>query len=218
MHGRPNDVRGFIHKKIGRFVGTAFGGVSKFLPGPIGTIVGGVGGVIRQISTGRAGGGLRQLNQSQILAIFQSSSPSSRARQIDAYARQGFDVRGYTAQGGTPGAVRLPQSDQMRDPVTQQLLAQLQPSAGQCPKGFHVNRSAYCLKNGERVEKGERCVRNRSRNNDNGRAAMRAARRLIGRKKHQDRIDKALRGLAPRRGGRRSAAPPRAGGPIVVAS
>ena len=68
-----------------------------------------------------------------------------------------------------------------------------------CPKGFHINRSGYHLKSGEFVAPMSRCVRNRRRNNDNGSAAMRAARRLLGRKKSQDRIDQALRAFAPSR-------------------
>jgi len=74
----------------------------------------------------------------------------------------------------------------------------------QCAKGFHVNKSTYHLKDGTTVLRGTRCVKNRRRNNDNGRAAMRAARRLLGRKKSQDQIDRALRAFAPR--GRRKPA------------
>ena len=84
------------------------------------------------------------------------------------------------------------------------------PTADGCPKGFHLNKSAYSLKDGTRIEERTLCVRNRRRNNDNGKAALRAARRLVGRKKHQETIDKALRGIAPskRRSSSARKAPP----------
>lgn len=46
MNGRPNDVRGFVHKSfIGRFVGGAVKGFIK--SGPVGAITGGVRGAAR---------------------------------------------------------------------------------------------------------------------------------------------------------------------------
>jgi len=68
----------------------------------------------------------------------------------------------------------------------------------ECPKGFRRNRTSYFIKSGEFVPARSRCVRIRRNNPDNGRASSRAARRLLSRKKHQDRIDKALAAIAPR--------------------
>lgn len=89
---------------------------------------------------------------------------------------------------------------------------------GTCPKGFHLNKSNYHLKDGTLVPEMSRCVRNRRRNADNGRANMRAARRLLGRRRSNETIDKALRSLAPARRSSPKKAQPRGGGTTVVAT
>lgn len=57
-----------------------------------------------------------------------------------------------------------------------------------CPPGFHLDKKTR-----------SRCVRNRSMNPLNGKAAMRAATRLVRAKKAWVKIDKALARAAPRR-------------------
>jgi len=119
---------------------------------------------------------------------------------------------------------RLPESDPMLKnkrfgiDVPGQARALLAAGGETCPKGHHLNKSGYFLSNGSHVPALSRCVKNRRRNNDNGRAAMRAARRLLGRKKSQDSIDRALRAFAPKRSSRTQKSTPSRGGPIVVAS
>ena len=83
--------------------------------------------------------------------------------------------------------------------------AAAQPSVdGICPKGFHLNKAEYYLKSEDTlVPERSRCVKNRHRNPDNGRASSRAANRLLARKRHSDRIDAALESLVKRRAPRR---------------
>jgi len=192
---RPGDERGFLHKKIGKFasglVRTGLGVVGGLgIP-----VVSGVSRTVRSVLRG----GSRDPAFTSALA----------AQQARFRAEQGFLIKGrLPAPGGLLGAITgtgvIP-------------IAGQEAPTGQCPKGFHPNRSSYNLKDGLRVEEGSRCVRNRRRNPDNGTASMRAARRLLGRKKHQDRIDKALSAIAPRRRSR-SAKPARAGTQTIVAT
>lgn len=70
------------------------------------------------------------------------------------------------------------------------------PSAGGIPRGFHVNKSSYFLKSGEFVPAGTRFVRNRTRNNANGKALRRAISRAKGFDSLVKRNRKALRSLA----------------------
>lgn len=183
---KPNDKRGFIHKRIGKFVGR--------IAAPALSIVGGLG--IPGISAGARlsrsflGGGKRSRG-------FLDARAVQKAR-----ARRALQIRGPQPTGpggiaglfpGVPGGVTG--------------FAQAGPATDQCPKGFHINKSSYFLKDGSFVAQGTLCVRNRRRNNDNGRAAMRAARRLLGRKKSQDAIDRALRAFAPARRRKASVSP-----------
>ncbi len=52
-----------------------------------------------------------------------------------------------------------------------------------CASGFHLNKSSYFLRNGTFIQKGSRCVKNRRRNDFNGRAISRSMKRLTGAKK-----------------------------------
>jgi len=67
-----------------------------------------------------------------------------------------------------------------------------------CPSGMHLNKSNYFTSQGF-VPKGSKCVRNRSRNNFNGRAITRAASRLSAHSKAEKRVERtvksALRGF-----------------------
>lgn len=104
------------------------------------------------------------------------------------------------------GSVLLPQSDPMRkntsvgiNPVgrlTGPTSVAIAAAGDVCPRGFHPNKTDYFLQNGTFVPARSRCVRNRRRNLDNGRASLRAARRLNARAKHNKTIDDALAGLA----------------------
>lgn len=181
VRARPGDKRGFIHKRIGRVLGRV--GTTAL------SVVGAAG--IPGVSTASrfarsfAGGGSRSPQfvgaAAAQTARFQQSRFNRGRGPVETQAEAANFAAQLQAQGGTPT-----------------------PGAA-CPKGFHLNKSTYReLRSGNLVVKGTKCVPNRRRNPDNGSAAMRAARRLLSRKRHQDRIDKALRAIAPRRSGRRS--------------
>lgn len=166
---RPGDTRGFIHKRLGRL---AKGALTVASSAGIPFISGGAGVVRSMFSGGSRNPAFVGARAAQE-ARFQQSRFSRGRGPIETVA----EARKF-AQGFSP-----------------------QPSAdGQCPRGFHLNKSTYReLKSGNLVPERSKCVKNRSRNPDNGKAALRAARRLMSRKDHQARIDKALAGIGPKR-------------------
>jgi len=190
---RPNDARGFLHKRIARFAG----GLVK-----TGLRFAGAANIPLVSTAARLGGSFLR--------------GGSRSRQFtDARAVQRARAARNQASRFGRGGNALEQAVAARKfaaGVDGQL--QLAGEGGECAKGFHVNKSGYHLKDGTFVPPMSRCVRNRRRNNDNGRAAMRAARRLLGRKKSQDAIDRALRAFAPARR-RKAASAPTKGTTIV---
>jgi len=190
---RPNETRGFLHKRIARFAGKVAG---------VGLRIAGAANIPLVSGAARLGGSfLRGGSRSRAFV-------EARAVQKARARRQGrtFGAPQPTGPGGiiglfpgVPGGVTG--------------FAQ-EATGGECAKGFHINKSGYHLKDGTFIAPMSRCVRNRRRNNDNGRAAMRAARRLLGRKKSQDAIDRALRAFAPARR-RKAASAPTKGTTIV---
>jgi len=69
------------------------------------------------------------------------------------------------------------------------------PAEAGCPKGHHVNRASYHTAEGF-VEKGTRCVRNRRRNLSNGRANIRALRRMAAWEKQDKKRRMVLKKIA----------------------
>jgi len=181
----PNNHRGFLHNS---FLGKAVrGGVSRVLdvaqnlPGPAGFIAGGINRFIP-----RGGGSLPP-----IVGITPHLAPDRRANPFvppgrhTGTAGQGVGqivIEGNQFGGGGGGSGTMV----VQGTTGTQLL---------CPKGRHPNRSSYFLKNGTWIPKETRCVANRRRNPDNGKASLKAARRLIARKRRQDTVDKALKGI-----------------------
>lgn len=201
------DERGFLHKKI-LGLGSSLLRTGLRFAGAAGIPV--VSGAARLASSVLPGGA----RNTQFV--------SARSAQLS----RGQASRRFIAQPQRvpPG---LPQSNQMRfNPAVQNVIGAANSAnaqaalaqTGECPRGFHKNKSTYRLvTSGELVPEGSKCVRNRRRNPDNGRASIRAARRLLARQKHAKSIDDALRSLAPRKSSRRSSPPARAGGQVIVA-
>lgn len=198
FEGGRIEERGFLHKRISKFAG----------------------GLIR---TGLSFAGAAGIPGVSAAARFTRSILRGGSRSpafVRAQSRQlqrGELLRQKRAQGQliavTPAGVVLAQG-QTGGAGTRAIAA---APGDACPKGHHANRSDYFLRDGTFVPEGSRCVKNRRRNNDNGRAAMRAARRLLGRKKSQDTIDAALSAFAPR--SRRKTPTPKArSGPVIVTS
>jgi len=180
--------RGFLHKRIGKFAGglvrSGLGVISQFGPPGVRQAA--------QLARSFTPGGSRNLRFLQARA-----AQISRGNQASRFLTTGSPLE-IVAKARSFGNTFTPGGNGNGDEVI------FVSEGEQCPKGMHANKSSYFLKTGEFVPEMSRCVKNRRRNNDNGRAAMRAARRLLGRKRSQDTIDKALRAFAPR-GRRRSA-------------
>ena len=195
---KPNDSRAFIHRRIGGAVkGFATGGFTGALSG---FTTAGRSTRPTTVSTLRGGG---------------TQTTSSRRLQLGPFGpRFESQVSRFQIPAGTGRAA----GELAGELLDRRARGPVAPTADGCPKGFHLNKSSYTLKDGTRVEERTLCVRNRRRNNDNGQAALRAARRLIGRKKSQEKIDEALKAIAPPT--RRRSSPKRApgGSPIVVAA
>lgn len=178
LEHRPGESRSFVHKRL-------FGAAKGFATGGL------TGAAAGFVTSGRA---TRPQNQtfSGNGAVHPSQTTKIRIGPFGAlgtFLQNKFTIP--AGAGRAAGELALVAMDaHARGPVT--------PTADGCPKGFHLNKSSYTLKDGRRIEERTLCVKNRRRNNDNGKAALRAARRLVGRKKHQETIDKALRGIAPR--------------------
>jgi len=181
--------RGFLHKRIAKFAGgvfkTGLGVVSQI--GPPG---------IRQA----AGFGRSLLRGGSRDPRFLRSRASILS-QGRLQSRRSFGT-GITLPQGTGAPSGVSQAELER------LAGQLPGIGRECPKGHHLNKSSYFLQDGSHVPEGTRCVKNRRRNNDNGRASLRAARRLLGRKKSQDTVDRALRAFSPPRRSRSTKAKP----------
>lgn len=172
---RPNDERGFIHKKLGaalrgglRLVGAS--GVPGFSQvARIGSSL--LRGGSRDPRFQRAVGA--QLGRGALQSLM------LQRQSVQGQFGQGQVVVQTQIGGGARGAGAIAPG-----------------SMGECPKGFRLNKSTYYIQSsGELVQPRTRCVKIRRRNPDNGRAARHAASRLLQRKTHQDRIDKALQSL-----------------------
>ena len=191
----PHETRRFIHRRIGgAVVGFARGGFAGAASGFITR-----GRSTRPTSTITPG------------APGRTTFTSTRIGPFGALFKQ--DIRTTTVGQGV--AVGRDVNLQIGGGASRLAQGPVLPTADGCPKGFHLNKSSYSLKDGTRIEERSLCVKNRRRNNDNGVAALRAARRLLGRKKHQETIDKALGKIAPprRRSSSKKAVP--AGATIV---
>lgn len=194
---RPNESRGFVHRRV---LGAAKGFVTGGFTGAAAGFVTG-GRATRATTRALQGGGAVTTTRTGLrFGPFGPRFERETSQSTTVQVGQGVGV-GHLQIGGGGGPPRGP----------------VLPTSDGCPKGFHLNKSAYSLKDGRRIAERSLCVKNRRRNNDNGKAALRAARRLVGRKKHQETIDKALRAIAPSK--RRSSPKPAARlGPTIVST
>jgi len=182
---RPNDRRGFLHKKILGLGKKLLGVGTSLIPGPAGVVartglsfLGGGGGIQRPDLAPALPPGFRvQIPKAGVIGAVQRFLP-----------------------GGSTGFTTLPQSLIPKGPGG---IAGLFPGvpggvtgfAGQAqtaavngcptdepricpPRGFHLNKSSYFLRDGTFVPRGTKFVRNRRLNNANGRAQGKAIVRL----------------------------------------
>lgn len=183
LNGRPNDQRGFVHKKILGLAGTVLstaGAIGSFLPGSqflrtAGTIATGISRGGRQPSSRAPGRPPPEILETMIIG---------KPTQFRAGGRGGQGTGGeFFIESGNG---KCPTDEPRACP----------------PRGFHVNKSSYFLTDGTFVEAGSRFVRNRRLNNANGRAQDKAIVRL---EKGQDHAKKLLKATGWRTISKRSA-------------
>jgi len=182
---RPNDRRGFLHKKILGLGRTVLGIGTSLLPGPVGAVARTGLGIIG----GGGGGGGGAVPR-----------PGFRSRsRLPQGSRVQIPTPGFAGRvqrflpGGSTGFTTLPPGLIPKGPGG--ILGALPgvpggvsgfATDGDCPaearicapRGFHLNKSSYFLRDGSFVARGTKFVRNRRLNNANGRAQAKAIVRL----------------------------------------
>lgn len=194
-----HDQRGFIHKKIGGFIGGAVrgavgtvGGVllGGGIPTPISVIQGAVRGALGQRAPRR-----QQVAQTPVGRFVQRNAPVSRldprrgGQQGVVVGRTREDRIFVGPQGQPVGQLPAGQGTQVGVNGTC-------PPGAVCPKGFRLNKTSYFLRDGTFVQRESRCIRIRRRDALNGRAALNSTRRLVAYTKASRRIRTAIRSAA----------------------
>jgi len=160
------------------FLGKAIGGVAKLagkvLPGPIGTVAGGIGGLL----AGRA-------STRQTPGISAVATPPI-TRQDNGFR---LPLPGPTSVQVRPTAV-LPGGRPFTTTVADPMRGAPSTNGGPAPSGFHWNKSDYFLRDGTFVAKGTRLVKNRRRNPLNPRALDRALGRVGSAKKAASKLSR----------------------------
>ncbi len=182
---RPNDCRGFLHKKI-LGLGAKLLGVGASIVGGPALQLAGAG--FRQI---RGRGGIQRPPLAGTLpADFRVQVPTpGLAGKIQRFLPGGST--GFTTipqsmfSGGRGGGERVPADIRNVVEAGQRMRAGsvqtngCPPEAQVCaPRGFHLNKSSYFLRDGTFIPRGTKFVRNRRLNNANGRAQGKAIVRL----------------------------------------
>ena len=194
-----HDQRGFIHKKIGGFIGGA-------VRGAVGT-VGGVllgGGIPTPISViqGAVRGALgSRAPRAQRVAVtpagrFVRQAPILRANGRIQGGQQGVVVGRTREERIFVGPRGQPVGQLPAGQGTQVAIDGTCPPGALCPKGFRVNKTSYFLRDGTFVPRESRCVRIRRRDALNGRAALNSTRRLVAYTKANRRVATAIRAAA----------------------
>ena len=180
---RPGDERGFIHKKLLGFGSKILGLGAGIAAGPVGIAATGILGAI-------------------------TSGPPPPRPQLPRGSRVQIPKPGIAGRvqrflpGGATGFTTLPPGLIPRGPggilgafpgVPGGVTGFAEPTqeTGVCPpRGFHLNKSSYFLRDGTFVERGTRFVKNRRLNEANGKANNRSIRRL---ERAQGQAKKVLR-------------------------
>jgi len=193
-HGRPNDSRGFIHKKILGLGGKILSTVGSVVPLPGAGILRTVGGLATRLSgAGQSVPTVIGINaQLEQEGFAQSRFPGTdefqRFAQRKAFGRQADQLSSGNGRNGACPTACAPVKGNRRV-----------NAAGECaPPGFHWNVSGYFRKGGPCskfqpgfVEEGTVLVKNRRMNNANGQAQTRSLKRIEAGQDHAKRILRA---------------------------
>jgi len=200
MNGRPNDDRGFIHKRI-------IGAVKGFAGGGF---VGAASGFIR-------GGGRQARQPARRLAAPRVAlqTVQRRPRFTETTTRRGGILGAFLGRRETKRAIfaERKQIDRVQVGVTTTPATAAAQAAGMglvctsgagAPRGTHLNKSGYFVQTspgnpdagGTWIAAGSQCVTNRSRNAGNGRAVVRATSRIASFDRLARRVKKQLKAAA----------------------
>lgn len=136
----------------------------------LGSIIRKVGGAVARVGSSLLPGPLGAAARAVVGVA--SRAPAAAAVGAGAVALRGIAMPG----GGVPS---LPQLARSTVRNTREMVASVATGEA-CPKGFHLNKSGYYTAREGYIAPRSKCVRNRSRNNANGRALRRAVGRLQG--------------------------------------
>ena len=182
---RPNDCRGFLHKKLLGLGKKALGIGASFIPGPVGALARGAVGQLSGQQMQRGGfGGFRPPRGSRF-QVPKAGIGGAVQRFLPGGATGFTTVDPRFFSGGRGGGERVPPD--IRNVA--EARARMQAGDGTSalcpdeprvcpPRGFHINKSSYFLRDGTFVPRGTKFVRNRRLNNANGRAQGKAIVRL----------------------------------------
>lgn len=189
---RPNERRHFVHKKIFGFGRKLLGVGASFIPGP-------AGGLVRAAVSRIPGGG--QIRRPPTAPRLPPGLATNIGTQIGLPqgSRTQIPTPGFAGRvqrflpGGSTGFTTIPDALIPRGPGGIIGAFPGVPGGvtgfgrdGDCPaearvcapRGFHLNKSSYFLRDGSFVARGTKFVRNRRLNNANGRAQGKAIVRL----------------------------------------
>ncbi len=200
MNGRPNDERGFIHKRI-------IGAVKGFAGGGF---VGAASGFLR--GGGRKG---RRAPQRQFQPRVALQTVQRRPQFVETTSRRGGLLGSLLGRRETRREIFAEKRVTQRvsggiSTTTQAAAAQAAgmglvcTSGAGAPRGTHLNKSGYFVQTspgnpeagGTWISAGSQCVTNRSRNPGNGRAVVRATSRIASFDRLARRVKKQLKAAA----------------------
>lgn len=187
---KPGDERGFIHKKILGVAKKALGVGSSLLPG-VNIARQAVGAIGTGVTLLRGGGPRVNVSTLPRGSRFQVPTPgiAGRIQRFLPGGATGFTTIPEGLRPKGPGGI-LGAFPGVPGGVTG--FASPEEGTGVCPpRGFHLNKSSYFLRDGTFVQRGTKFVRNRKRNASNGRANDKAIGRLDGAQTQAKKVLKA---------------------------
>jgi hypothetical protein len=161
---------------LGKVGKAAVGGAAGFLTGGIGGAAAGVAGALRSSNGGSVSVPQGPMSLPSPTAVV-LPMPGAGSVAVDPFA---------VLPGGKP------------------FVSRVSTNGAGAPKGFHLNKADYFLRDGTFVPKGSKWVRNRSRNPLNPRALQRAVARVDAGKTWQGKLHEIETGKYTKAGNRKT--------------